>query len=230
MVGGDVEQHRDVAIEALRQVDLVARQLEHIDPAFGERVLGEDRQADIAAHRARHARGLEDVVDERGGGRLAVGAGDADDLVRRKLGPGAGEQLDVADDLDAGVAGALRDRVAVERQAGRDDEAVELGEVGFVEVGDFRSSPDGRPGCQAGVLSSGSPLPSRSRPLPAGRSFARSSLHPTRSLSPRSRAAPRPSPGPSARGRRPRNACRRRRAAVITAASASTGRPARARS
>ena len=25
-----------------------------------------------------------------------------------KLGPGAGEQLDVADDLDAGLAGALR--------------------------------------------------------------------------------------------------------------------------
>ena len=75
-------------------------------------------------------------MDERGGGRLAVGAGDADDLVRRKLGPGAGEQLDVADDLDAGVARALRDRVAVERQAGRDDEAVELREVDFVEVGD----------------------------------------------------------------------------------------------
>jgi hypothetical protein len=76
------------------------------------------------------------VVDERGRRRLAVGAGDPDHLVRRKLGPCAGEQLDVADDLDAGVARALRDRVAVERQAGRDDEAVELGEVGRVEVGD----------------------------------------------------------------------------------------------
>ena len=101
MVGRDVEQHRDVAIEALGQVDLVARQFEHIDPAFGQRVLRQDRQADVAAHRARHARGLEDVVDQRGGGRLAVGAGDPDHLVRRQLGPGAGEQLDVADDLDA---------------------------------------------------------------------------------------------------------------------------------
>ena len=80
-------------------------------------------------------------MDQRGGRRLAVGAGDADDLVRRKLGPGAGEQLDVADDLDAGLAGALRDRVAVERQAGGDDQAVELAEVGLVEVGD---APDSR--------------------------------------------------------------------------------------
>ena len=73
-------------------------------------------------------------MDQRGGRRLAVGAGDADHLVRRQLGPGAGEQLDVADDLDPGLAGALRDRVAVERKAGGDDEAVELAEVGFVEV------------------------------------------------------------------------------------------------
>ena len=34
MIRCDVEQHRDVAIEALGQVDLVARQLEHIDAAF----------------------------------------------------------------------------------------------------------------------------------------------------------------------------------------------------
>ena len=59
--------------------------------------------------------------------------------MRRKLGPGAGEQLDVADDLDAGLAGALRDRVAIEREAGGDDEAVELAEVRFIEVCDFRS-------------------------------------------------------------------------------------------
>ena len=56
--------------------------------------------------------------------------------MRRQLGPRPGEQLDIADDLDAGVARALRDRVAVERQAGGDDDGVELGEVGVVEVGD----------------------------------------------------------------------------------------------
>src|SRR4051794_2391857 len=75
------------------------------------------------------------MVDQRSGGRLAVGAGDPDHLVRRKLGAGAGEQLDVADDLDACLAGALGDGMAVEREAGGNDEGVELGEVGGVEVG-----------------------------------------------------------------------------------------------
>jgi hypothetical protein len=137
MVGGDIQQHRNVAIEALREVDLIARQLEHIDAAFWQRVLGEDRQADVAAHRRRHARGLEDVVDERGRRRFAVGAGDADDLVRRELGAGAGEELDVADDFEARLTGPGGDGVAVERQAGGYDEAVELAEVRFVQAGDF---------------------------------------------------------------------------------------------
>src|SRR3954469_17611005 len=139
MIGRDVEQHGDVAVEALRQIDLVARQLQHVDAAFRQRVLGEDRQADVAAHRRRHARGLEDVVDERSRGRLAVGAGDSYHLVRRKLGAGASEQLDVADDLDARFASTLHDWVTVERKAGRDDQAVELREAHFVEIGDLRA-------------------------------------------------------------------------------------------
>ena len=52
MIGGDIEQHRDVAVEAEGKVDLVAGELEHIDAAFGERILREDGEADIAAHRA----------------------------------------------------------------------------------------------------------------------------------------------------------------------------------
>ncbi len=78
-------------------------------------------------------------MDERGRRRLAVSAGDPDHLVRREFGAGAGEQLDVADDFDARVSRTLRDRVAVERQAGRDDEGVELGEVGFIQVRNFYS-------------------------------------------------------------------------------------------
>jgi len=134
MIRRDVEQHRDIAIEALGQVDLVTRQLQHIDAAFGQRVLRQDRQADVAAHRRRHARGLEDVMDQRGRGRLAVGAGNADHLVRRKLGPGTGKQLDVADDLNARIGGTLRDRVAVEREARSDDDGIELGEVALNEI------------------------------------------------------------------------------------------------
>ena len=72
--------------------------------------------------------------------------------MRRQLRPRPGEQLDIADDLDAGVAGALGDRVAVEGKAGGDDDGVELGEVGLVEVGNFRSP------AKAGVQGSGEPL------------------------------------------------------------------------
>jgi hypothetical protein len=56
--------------------------------------------------------------------------------VRRKLRARAGEQLNVPDDLDASLAGALRDRMTIEREAGGDDEGVELGEVGLIEIGD----------------------------------------------------------------------------------------------
>ena len=38
VIGSDVGQHRDVAVEALRDVDLVARQFENIDAAFGKRI------------------------------------------------------------------------------------------------------------------------------------------------------------------------------------------------
>jgi hypothetical protein len=69
--------------------------------------------------------------------------------VRRKLRSRSGEQLNVPDDLDASLAGALRDRMAIEREAGGYDEAIELGEVGFVEVCYF-----GTP-AKAGVQGSG---------------------------------------------------------------------------
>jgi len=83
-------------------------------------------------------------VDERGRCALPVGAGDPDDLVRRQFGAGAGEQLDVADDLDPRLPRTLRQRVGVERHARGDDQTVECGQVGAVEIdelGTFRGSP-----------------------------------------------------------------------------------------
>ena len=56
---------------------------------------------------SRRGRPAQDVGDQRGGGRFAVGAGDPDDLVRRELRPRAAEQLDVADDLDAALPAPL---------------------------------------------------------------------------------------------------------------------------
>lgn len=49
MIRCDVEQHRHVAIEAVGEVDLIARQLQHIDAARWQRLLPQYRQADIAA-------------------------------------------------------------------------------------------------------------------------------------------------------------------------------------
>ena len=63
----------------------------------------EDRHADIAAHRDVAPGFAQDMGDQRGGRRLAVGAGDGDERrVGRARGALASEELDVADDLDAG--------------------------------------------------------------------------------------------------------------------------------
>ena len=60
--------------------------------------------ADVAADAGVAAGAGADVAEQGRGGRLAVGAGDGDDLRPLVLGrgvDGAGEQLDVAEDLDA---------------------------------------------------------------------------------------------------------------------------------
>ena len=68
-------------------------------------------------------------MDQSGGGRLAVGAGDADHLVRRQLRPRLREQLDVPDDLHPLHAGLRGERVRVEGHARRENERVEGGQV-----------------------------------------------------------------------------------------------------
>ncbi len=74
-------------------------------------------------------------MDERGGGRLAVGAGNADDLVRGERGARLGEEFDVADDRHARSARVRGDRVAVERHARGHDQRVEPGEVDSCWIG-----------------------------------------------------------------------------------------------
>src|SRR3546814_1926983 len=72
--------------------------------------------------------------DLRGDGRLAIGAGDADGLVRRQIAFGFGEKFDVADDGDMRFARVRGDRVAVERHAGRNDDAREADQVDLERV------------------------------------------------------------------------------------------------
>ena len=142
VVGGDVEQHRDLADETEGQVDLEARQFEDVDAALGERLLRQNGEPDVAAEARGDARRCEDVVDQRGGRRLAVGAGDADDAVRRQFGPRQREQLDVTHDGHVEVLCGNDQRCGV-RNAGRDDERVEFGQIG-------RGQIDERPGkCRA---------------------------------------------------------------------------------
>ena len=75
-------------------------------------------------------------MDQRGGGRFAVGAGDADDFVPGLARPRESEQLDIADQRHPGLARPRRDRVGVERHAGGEDHAVEAREVDLQRIGD----------------------------------------------------------------------------------------------
>ena len=73
--------------------------------AGARRLERQDRGADIAAELHVVARARREMRDQRGRGRLAVGAGDRDERrVGRVQPPLAAEQLDVADDLDGRAA------------------------------------------------------------------------------------------------------------------------------
>ena len=122
MVGRDVEPDRDVGAEALEQLELVGRQLQHIDAVVAERRQIEHAAADIAADLAAPAGLVEDVADQGRRGRLAVGAGYTDEPRLRLR---AGQKLDVADDLLAGRARRRRHGMGLgqtARNAGTDDE------------------------------------------------------------------------------------------------------------
>ena len=115
MVGRDVEPDRDIGAEAIEQLELVGRELQHIEAARPERREIERAAADIAADLAAPPGLDEDMADQGRRRRFAVGAGDADET---RLGLGAGQQLDVADDLLAGRARRRGDRMRLGQVAG----------------------------------------------------------------------------------------------------------------
>ena len=139
MVGGDIEQRRDIAGEAEGEIDLVARQLQNIDATpmlIGQqRRLPEDRQADIAAHPCGNPCPGQQMMHQHGGGGFAIGAGDPHHAMRRQGGAGLGEKLDIADQRHASRAGGIADRVAVYRDAGRNQHARETGEIKAARIG-----------------------------------------------------------------------------------------------
>ncbi len=109
VVGRDVEQHGDVGLERIHIVELERAQLNHVD---GMRVAGDlkgEAVADVAGQASVDTRTAQDVIDERGGGRLAVAAGDAD-----HLGIGvAARELDFAYNGNVFLAQGLDDRSGV---------------------------------------------------------------------------------------------------------------------
>ena len=79
-------------------------------------------------------------MHQRDRGALAVGAGDRDHPVRRQIGAGAREQLDIADQRHPEGSRPLGDRVGVERHAGGDHQRVQPGHVRLHRVGDRRTA------------------------------------------------------------------------------------------
>ena len=129
MIGRQIEQDAGGRIDRRRQVDLVGRALDHVEALGRRRIERHDGAADIAAHLRVAAGRLDDVGGQRRRRRFAVGAGDGDE--RRARGAAralAREQLDVADDLDAGAARQLdrpvrlRDASAARRATAPGDE------------------------------------------------------------------------------------------------------------
>ena len=119
MVGGDVEQHRDIEGERLDQVELKRTRLQNINPVRAERRQRQRRRAEIAADFDPLSGLAENVADQRRRRRFAVGAGNPD-ITRRRL--RASEQFDIADDLDPGLAGTHHCRMRLgkgQRDAGR---------------------------------------------------------------------------------------------------------------
>ncbi len=119
-----------------RQLELIGAHLEDVGPVRAQWLERQRRHADIAADGDAPAARLQDVADERGGGRFAVRAGDAE-IARRAL--AQRQELDVADDRDAGFAGARRDRVRRRervRNARREHQRAHVLEIGRGEIGE----------------------------------------------------------------------------------------------
>ena len=147
MILGDVEKNADRRIERRREIDLIGRAFDHVRAAFVQRLERQDRGPDIAAHLGVVPGRAQEVRGQRGGGRLAVGAGDGDERRRRcDQAPLAAEQLDVADNLDAGgvrkrgrpVRGRMRQRHARRKHKRRHARPIDLAQIGGRNAGTGR--------------------------------------------------------------------------------------------
>ena len=75
MIGRYVQENADGGAQRRRQIDLVGRDFEHVTAAGCERLQRQRGDADIAAHLRIAAGMIDQMRDQRRGGRFAVGAG-----------------------------------------------------------------------------------------------------------------------------------------------------------
>ena len=143
MIRRQVHLDADRRLDGRCQVDLEGRALHHMDAIVGRRLERQHGGADIATHLDVAAGRLQHMRDQGGGGRLAIGAGDADHRsLRRDLRPLQEEQLDVADHRDSCGLGLLhrpvRRRMG-QRHAGREHESGKARPVGAGEIEDVEA-------------------------------------------------------------------------------------------
>ncbi len=101
MIRRHVQHHADRGPQRRRQIDLKRRHLDDVKPLRCRLIERQDRATDVAAHLHVVARMAKDMRDERRRRRFAVRSGDRDERrIGRAQSPLAGEDLDVADDLD----------------------------------------------------------------------------------------------------------------------------------
>ena len=129
VVGRDVQDRGRLELQRVRRLELVRGELEHVHRRGRALEQVERGLAEVAADAHRKARGLCEFADECRHGALAVRAGDADHAPARF----AGEQLDVADEVEAVGRGLAQEGLG-ERDAGRDDDLVGALEHGRVEA------------------------------------------------------------------------------------------------
>jgi hypothetical protein len=130
MVLCDVEHRRRDGFQARRRLELEAGQLddECVRPGRSLLVRGEYVEhgfADVAyRHRVQPSR-AQQVGDQRGDGRLAVGAGHGQDFLARRQ--RTGEKLDVAHQLGSTLDGGANRRLIL-GESGADDDHLRTGE------------------------------------------------------------------------------------------------------
>ena len=134
MIRADVENGRRGEIERMSRLELVARELEHVEPnglagAMRRPQQVERRLAEIAAHPHLHPGPCRHAPEQRRHRALAVGAGDAGN---RRV-HGAREELDVAHDLQA-AAPRLGEEGLLQRHARRDHDAERVVEQAHIET------------------------------------------------------------------------------------------------